>query len=53
MEQLPCEQLLQQIKISSTFLHAKQVEENRGIFQFVAEIAHKAIFPIFNPNVII
>ena len=43
-EQLPCEQFLQQIEISRIFLRAKQaVEEKRGRFQFVVEIAHKAV----------
>ena len=42
-EQLPCEQFLQQIKISRAFLRAKQVEEKRWRFQFVVEIAHKAV----------
>ena len=42
-EQIPCEQFLQQIEISRTFLRAKQVGEKRAIFQFVVEIAHKAV----------
>ena len=37
------EQFLQQIEISCTFLRAKQVGEKRAIFQFVVEIAHKAV----------
>ena len=45
-EQLPCEQFLQQIKISRAFLRAKQVGEKRGKFQFVVEIAHKALIQI-------
>ena len=42
-EKLPCKQFLKQIEISSTFLGAKQVEEKRARFQFVVEIAHKAV----------
>ena len=43
LEQLPRGQFLQQIEISRTFLRAKQVGEKRAIFQFVVEIAHKAV----------
>ena len=38
---MPCEQFLQQIEISYTFLCAKQVK--RGKIQFAVEIAHKAV----------
>ena len=45
-EQLPCEQFLQQIEISRTFLRAKQVGEKRGRIQFVVKNAHKAVILI-------
>ena len=41
------EQFLQQIEISRTFTSAKQVREKGGRFQFVLEIAHKAVILIF------
>ena len=40
---MPCERFLQHIEIPRTFLRAKQVEEKRGTFQFVVDIAHKAV----------
>ena len=48
-EQLPCEQFLQQIIISRTFLCAKQVGEKRGRFHFVVEITRKALVLILIP----
>ena len=42
-EQLPCEQFLQQIEISRTFLRPKQLGEKRARFQFFIEIAHEAV----------
>ena len=38
-----CDQFLQRIEISRTFLRAKQEGEKDGKFQFVGEIAHKAV----------
>ena len=43
---MPCEQFLQQIEISRTFLQANQVGEKRATFQFVVEIAHRAVILI-------
>ena len=43
LKKLPCEQFQQQIEISCTFLRAKQVGKKGGNFQFVVEIAHKAV----------
>ena len=40
---LSCEQFLQQIEFSRTFLRAKQVGKKGGTVQFVVEIAHKAV----------
>ena len=42
-QQLHFEQFRQQIEFSCTFLRAKQVGEKRGRFQFVVEVAHKAV----------
>ena len=46
IEKMPCEQFLRQIEIFRTFLRAKQVRGKRGRFQFVVEIAHKAVVVI-------
>ena len=43
LEQLLSEQFLQQIEISHTFLRAKKVGEKSGRFQFIVEIARKAV----------
>ena len=40
-EQIPCEQFLQQIEISRTFLRAKQVGEKRAIFDFPLRCIYK------------
>ena len=39
-------QFLQQIEISRTFLRVKQVGEKRRKFQFVVELAYKAVILI-------
>ena len=45
-KQLPCYQFFRQIEISRTFLRAKQVGKKGGNFQFVVEIAHRAVILI-------
>ena len=41
---------LRQIEISRTFLRTKWMEEKLGKFQFVVEIAHKAVYSTFPIN---
>ena len=46
LEQLPCEQFFLQIEISRAFLSPDSHVQKCGKFQFVVEIAHKAIILI-------
>ena len=47
LDQLPCDQFLQVLEISRSFLRAKQVGEKRGRIQNPVKIAHKAAVLFF------
>ena len=47
LEQLPCEQFLQDFEISRSFLRAKQERKKRVKIQNPVKIVHKAVVLIF------